>query len=156
MSDVEGDAMFGIGFCVVVALFMIFVALPWDSWAAARRKRRRLAEEDSRHRLEDDMSTGMLARVTAENERKDAEEALPAEPAMSEAERARAEVEAVAAMRRCPNPSYGGIGCPFALSDDSPLPCYGTDEQCAAWRKRVAAIMAMNEESDPVELGSGI
>ena len=34
-------------------------------------------------------------------------------------------------MNRCTN--YG-IECPYALSGDSPLPCYGTQEQCDEYR----------------------
>lgn len=40
-------------------------------------------------------------------------------------------------MNRCPNPSYNSIECPYALPEDSPLPCFGTDRQCSEYRENV-------------------
>jgi hypothetical protein len=40
-------------------------------------------------------------------------------------------------MNKCPNPSYDGIECPYALSEFSPLPCYGNQEQCNEYRKSI-------------------
>jgi hypothetical protein len=39
-------------------------------------------------------------------------------------------------MNVCPNPCFGGIECPYALSEDSPLPCFGSFDQCEDWRKK--------------------
>ena len=38
----------------------------------------------------------------------------------------------MAKWRTCP---VHDIECPFVLTDDSPLPCYGSPEQCEVWRK---------------------
>lgn len=38
-------------------------------------------------------------------------------------------------MNNCPNPAYD-LQCPFALSERSPLPCYGSQEQCDEYRKK--------------------
>ena len=39
-------------------------------------------------------------------------------------------------MNKCPNPTYKNITCPYALSEDSPCPCIGTQEQCDQWREK--------------------
>ncbi|MFH0891507.1 MAG: hypothetical protein V1867_01870 [Candidatus Falkowbacteria bacterium] len=41
-----------------------------------------------------------------------------------------------AKLNTCPNPAYHGIKCPYALSDGSPLPCFGSQEQCDAFRNK--------------------
>lgn len=40
-------------------------------------------------------------------------------------------------MNKCPNDSYNGIECPYALFEDSPLPCFGSQEQCDKYRKQI-------------------
>lgn len=42
-------------------------------------------------------------------------------------------------MNKCPNSTYKGIECPYALSPDSPLPCFGEQEQCDEWRAQLKA-----------------
>lgn len=39
-------------------------------------------------------------------------------------------------MNRCPVAVYD---CPYALSYESPLPCFGRHEQCKAWRDKMAS-----------------
>ena len=40
-------------------------------------------------------------------------------------------------MRECPNPAYKGIKCPYALSEMSPLPCFGSQQECDTWREKL-------------------
>jgi hypothetical protein len=40
-------------------------------------------------------------------------------------------------MNRCPNSNYDGIKCPYALSESSPLPCFGSPEQCETYRAKI-------------------
>lgn len=39
-------------------------------------------------------------------------------------------------MNKCPNLTYKNMKCPYALSEDSPLPCFGTQKQCDNYRKK--------------------
>jgi hypothetical protein len=39
--------------------------------------------------------------------------------------------------RKCPAPAYEGLRCPYALSDSSPVPCFGSKTQCELWRQKV-------------------
>jgi len=41
-------------------------------------------------------------------------------------------------MNTCPNSAFNGIKCPYALSEDCWLPCYGTIEQCETIRKYIS------------------
>lgn len=36
-------------------------------------------------------------------------------------------------MNTCPNDS--SLKCPYALSSDSPLPCFATEEECKAYKE---------------------
>jgi len=40
-------------------------------------------------------------------------------------------------MNKCPNPSYD-LDCPHALSEDAPMPCMGSQEQCNEHREGVS------------------
>ena len=40
-------------------------------------------------------------------------------------------------MNKCPSQAYAGINCPYALSSSSPLPCFGSPEQCKEWRAKL-------------------
>ena len=51
-------------------------------------------------------------------------------------------------MRKCPNPGYENIECPYALDIDSPLPCFGDFEQCSKWRKSIKKLMSKKEEEN--------
>ena len=37
-------------------------------------------------------------------------------------------------MNKCPNVSFKEIECQYALSEDSPMPCIATFDQCLKWR----------------------
>jgi hypothetical protein len=39
-------------------------------------------------------------------------------------------------VNKCP---VAGYDCPYALSDESPLPCFANPEQCKAWRDKMAS-----------------
>jgi len=45
-------------------------------------------------------------------------------------------------MRKCD--SYN-IPCPYKLSDESPLSCFGSKEKCKKWREHYTKIQVVNE-----------